>query len=50
MTSLDTAKWIHGAPDCSQSTDPPIQVHHVDGDSIVLRLSKCYSFEGNFIC
>jgi hydroxyacylglutathione hydrolase len=49
MTILDTTKWIHGAPDCLQSTDPPIQVQQFDDDSVILRLSKCYSFEGNFI-
>jgi glyoxylase-like metal-dependent hydrolase (beta-lactamase superfamily II) len=33
--------WIHGAPDCSQSTDPPIQVHRFDDDTFILRQSKC---------
>jgi hydroxyacylglutathione hydrolase len=48
-TPLDKVKWIHGAPDCALSTDPLIQVHPFDDDSFILRLSKCYSFEGNFI-
>ena len=42
-------KWIHGAPDCALSTDPLIQMQAFDDDSFILRLSKCYSFEGNFI-
>ena len=25
--------WIHGAPDCAQSSDPPIQVHRYDEDT-----------------
>lgn len=48
-TPLDAVQWIHGAPDCSQSTDPLIQVHEFDGDTVIMRLSKCFSFEANFI-
>lgn len=33
--------WIHGAKDCSLSTDPPIQVHRFDADTFILRQSKC---------
>src|SRR5262245_39939469 len=32
--------WIHGAPDCSRSTDPPIHVHRFDDDTVILRQSK----------
>jgi hydroxyacylglutathione hydrolase len=48
-TPLEAVKWIQGAPDCRLSTDPLIQVHPFDDDTFVLRVSKCYSFEGNFI-
>ena len=48
-TSLELVKWIHGAPDCSQSTDPPLQVHTFDDDTFILRQSKCFSFEGPFM-
>jgi glyoxylase-like metal-dependent hydrolase (beta-lactamase superfamily II) len=48
-TPLDAVKWIHGAADCALSADPPIQVHSFDDDTFILRLSKCYSYEGNFI-
>ena len=48
-TPLDAVRWIHGAPDCARSTDPLIQVHPFDDNSFILRLSKCYSFEGNFM-
>jgi glyoxylase-like metal-dependent hydrolase (beta-lactamase superfamily II) len=48
-TSLHSVAWIHGAPDCAHSTDPLIQVHEFDQDTFILRLSKCFSFEGNFI-
>ena len=33
--------WIHGASNCSHSTDPPIQVHRFDADTFILRQSKC---------
>jgi hydroxyacylglutathione hydrolase len=46
---LEDVAWIHGAPDCTVSTDPLIQVHQFDDDTFVLRMSKCFSFEGNFI-
>lgn len=48
-TPLETVTWIHGASDCAQSTDPLIQTHALDADTYILRLSKCFSFEGNFI-
>jgi hydroxyacylglutathione hydrolase len=33
--------WIHGSPDCSLNTDPSIQVHRFNPDTIILRQSKC---------
>ena len=48
-TSLELVQWIHGAPDCSHSTDPPLQVHAFDDDTLILRQSKCFSFEGPFM-
>ena len=48
-TPLGSVAWIHGARDCRQSTDPLIQVHPLDEDTFVLRVSKCFSFEGNFL-
>jgi hydroxyacylglutathione hydrolase len=46
---LESVAWIHGARDCSRTSDPLIQVHRLDRDTFVLRLSKCYSFEANFL-
>ena len=48
-TPLESVAWIHGAADCSRTSDPLIQVHRLDRDTFVLRLSKCYSFEANFL-
>ncbi len=46
---LNTFQWIHGAADCAYCQDPLIQVCEVDPDTYVLRISKCYSFEANFL-
>jgi hydroxyacylglutathione hydrolase len=48
-TRLDSVRWIHGAMDCVTSTDPLIQVEEFDEDTFILRLSKCFSYEGNFM-
>jgi glyoxylase-like metal-dependent hydrolase (beta-lactamase superfamily II) len=42
-------RWIHGAPDCSLDTGPPLQVHAFDKDTYILRQSKCTSFEAPFL-
>jgi hydroxyacylglutathione hydrolase len=42
-------RWIHGAPDCAFSTDPPLQVHAFDKDTYILRQSKCTHFEAPFL-
>ena len=46
---LATVRWIHGAPDCERSNDPPIQVVAYDDDTFVLRQSKCVNFEAPFL-
>jgi hydroxyacylglutathione hydrolase len=46
---LESVKWIHGAADCMTSTDPLIQEHQFDEDTFILRVSKCFTFEGNFL-
>jgi glyoxylase-like metal-dependent hydrolase (beta-lactamase superfamily II) len=46
---LDSVQWIHGASDCPRNIGPLIQVHELDGDTFIMRLNKCFSYEGNFI-
>lgn len=48
-TDLRAVHWIHGAPDCERSTDPPIQVVAYDDDTFILRQSKCVDFEAPFL-
>jgi hydroxyacylglutathione hydrolase len=42
-------RWIHGAPDCARSADPPLQVHRYDGSTVIMRQSKCSHFEAPFL-
>ncbi|HKI06681.1 MAG TPA: MBL fold metallo-hydrolase [Thermoanaerobaculia bacterium] len=49
MEDLLDVKWIHGAPDCALSSDPPLQVHAFDKDTYILRQSKCLHFEAPFL-
>lgn len=49
IETLASVRWIHGAPDCDRSSGPLIQVVQADADTYVLRVSKCFSFEANFI-
>ena len=48
-TDLALVRWIHGAPDCADCEDPPLQEVRFDRDTVLLRISKCFSFEANFI-
>ncbi len=46
--SLDVA-WIHGARSRSRCEDPPIQVHHYDEHTIIMRQSKAVHYEAPFM-
>ena len=46
--SLDV-RWIHGAPARRRSSDPPVQVHHYDEHTVILRQSKSVSYEAPFL-
>ena len=46
---LARVKWIHGAPDCSESAESPLQIHRTGGDIFVIRQGKCSNFEAPFI-
>jgi len=46
--SLDV-RWIHGAPSRRRAGDPPIQIHHYDVHTIILRESKSVSYEAPFL-
>ena len=46
--SLDV-RWIHGAPARKRTDDPPIQVHHYDEHTVILRESKSVNFEAPFL-
>jgi hypothetical protein len=35
VTPLKSVCWIHGAPNCRDSSDPLIQVHELDEDTFI---------------
>ena len=41
--------WIHGAPPGRPGTDPPLQGHHVDEHTVILRQSKALTYEAPFL-
>jgi glyoxylase-like metal-dependent hydrolase (beta-lactamase superfamily II) len=41
--------WIHGSPDCRQTTDPLLQTHQAESATFIFRQSKCSSFEAPFM-
>jgi len=42
-------RWIHGTPSWRRSSDPPIQVHHYDPHTVILRQSKSVNYEAPFL-
>lgn len=46
--SLDV-RWNAGAPDCTGSTQPPLQVHRYDASTWVLRQNPCATYEAPFL-
>jgi len=46
---LSKTAWVHGAADCKQNIDPPIQVVQYDQNTWILRESKCVHYEGPFM-
>jgi hydroxyacylglutathione hydrolase len=49
LGELRDKAWIHGAKDCDNNRDPPLQVYLFDADTYVLRQSKCVHYEAPFI-
>jgi glyoxylase-like metal-dependent hydrolase (beta-lactamase superfamily II) len=46
--SLDV-RWNEGAPDCTRSTQPPLQVHRYNANTYVLRQNPCVTYEAPFL-
>lgn len=49
MTGDLDVSWIHGSRDPRHPSDPPIQVHRYDPDTVLLRQSKDVHFEAPFL-
>lgn len=41
--------WNEGAPDCSKTPQPPLQVHRYNAQTYMLRESPCATFEAPFM-
>ncbi|MDB4961146.1 MAG: fold metallo-hydrolase [Myxococcales bacterium] len=41
--------WRHGSANCTQNTDPEVQVHAYNATTHILRQNKCRTFEAPFI-
>ena len=46
---LTIQNWIHGAENCEDTTDPPIQVVQYTSNTWVLRQNKCTNYEAPFM-
>lgn len=42
-------QWMHGSANCSQNTDPEVQVHAYNATTYIIRQNKCDTFEAPFI-
>ena len=49
VTNLNKTKWIDGAANCAENTDPPIQVVQYNHNTWILRESKCVNYEAPFM-
>src|SRR5258706_599371 len=49
QVDLNAVKWIHGAADCSQNHDEPIQVVMYNASTWILRQNKCINYEAPFM-
>ncbi|MEU4083453.1 MBL fold metallo-hydrolase [Streptomyces aureus] len=47
-TPLDV-RWIHGSPSAKHNTDPDIQVHAYDENTVILRQNKAIDYEAPFM-
>ncbi|MFW7380908.1 MAG: MBL fold metallo-hydrolase [Oligoflexus sp.] len=42
-------QWIHGAENCNNDQNPPLQVHQYNSSYYILRQNKCLNFEAPFM-
>lgn len=42
-------RWNEGAKDCAATSQPPLQVHAYEPQTIILRQNPCADFEANFL-
>lgn len=42
-------QWIHGSPSSKHNTDPDLQVHWYDANTVILRQNKAIDYEAPFM-
>lgn len=42
-------QWMHGSQNCSQNTDPDVQVLAYNATTFIIRQNKCRTFEAPFV-
>ncbi|MFD8420377.1 MBL fold metallo-hydrolase [Streptomyces sp. NPDC059466] len=42
-------RWIHGSPSARHNTDPELQVHAYDADTVILRQNMAVDYEAPFL-
>lgn len=41
--------WMHGSANCGTNTDPEIQTHNYNANTVIFRQNKCDTFEAPFM-
>jgi glyoxylase-like metal-dependent hydrolase (beta-lactamase superfamily II) len=49
VTGSMDVRWSDGASDCQKNPQPPLQVHHYNPQTFILRESLCATYEGPFL-
>lgn len=49
MAGALNVQWIHGSPSSKHNTDPDLQTHWYDDDTVILRQNKAIDYEAPFL-
>lgn len=49
MAGALNVQWIHGSPSSKHNTDPDLQIHWYDDDTVILRQNKAIDYEAPFL-
>ena len=49
MSGALNVQWIHGSPSSKHNTDPDLQIHWYDQNTVILRQNKAIDYEAPFL-